>query len=112
MAGAVLPFGGAKAYGLSFAIQLLGILAGGDPVPVEARNWEHLFMAIDTARFMPVDSFTTKAAQLIAAVKSSHRAEGFEENLIPGERSSRERRRRREAGFELSDEVARALAAL
>lgn len=109
LAGAVLPFGGAKGYALCFAIQALGVLAGGDPVAESPRNWGHLFIAVDVERFLPMATFTERLGELVAAVKGSRRAPGVAEIRIPGERSARERRIRRETGFELADEVAAAL---
>ncbi len=81
----MLPFGGAKGYGLCFAIQLMGMLAGGDPIPVGTRNWGHLFVAIDPTRFIPLDAFTARVGHLVEAVKNSRRMEVFGEILIPGE---------------------------
>ena len=51
--GGVTPFGGHKGYGLSFAIQALGLLAGAALPRGDVQDYGFLFIAIDPAVMLP-----------------------------------------------------------
>ena len=51
--GGVAPFGGHKGYGLSFAIQALGLLAGAALPRGDVQDYGFLFIAIDPAVMLP-----------------------------------------------------------
>src|SRR6202041_2743016 len=50
----------------------------------KALRASHLFLAIDVARFMPMDEFITRMEWLHDTLKSSPPAAGFEEVLVAG----------------------------
>jgi LDH2 family malate/lactate/ureidoglycolate dehydrogenase len=103
--GSVTAFGGHKGYGLSFAIQALGLLTGAAP-----QDYGFLFIAIDPA--MLVQDFPVRMAELVARIKSTPRQPGVAEIRIPSERASREREQRRREGIVLDRKVVDALNAL
>jgi LDH2 family malate/lactate/ureidoglycolate dehydrogenase len=103
--GSVTAFGGHKGYGLSFAIQALGLLAGAAP-----QDYGFLFIAIDPA--MLVQDFPVRMAELVARIKAMPRQPGVEEIRIPSERAAREREQRRREGIVLDRKVVDALNAL
>ena len=108
-AGFVLPFAGPKGSGFAMIVDILGgVLSGanyGRRIPnlyhdfENAQNIGHCFMAIDVARFMPLDAFIARVEDMIAALKSATRAEGVEEILMPGEPERRTELLRRAEGI-------------
>ena len=108
--GGVSPFGGHKGYGLSFAIQALGLLAGAALPRGDVLDYGFLFIAIDPA-VMLLD-FPAQMAELVARIKSTPRQPGTDEIRIPSERAFRERERRRIEGIVLDRKVVDALNAL
>jgi LDH2 family malate/lactate/ureidoglycolate dehydrogenase len=103
--GCVTAFGGHKGYGLSFAIQALGLLAGAAP-----QDYGFLFIAIDPA--MLVQDFPVRMAELVTRIKATPRQPGVQEIRIPSERAAREREQRRREGIVLDRKVVDALNAL
>jgi len=108
--GGVSPFGGHKGYGLSFAIQALGLLAGAALPRGDVLDYGFLFIAIDPAVMLP--DFPAQMAELVARIKSTPRQPGTDEIRIPSERAFRERERRRIEGIVLDRKVVDALNAL
>ena len=105
--GGVLPFGGHKGYGLSFAIQALGLLAGAALPQGDVQDYGFLFIAIDPAIMLP--DFEAQMAALVARIKSTPRQPGVDEIRIPSERAFREREQRRIEGIVLDRKVFEAL---
>ena len=103
--GGVTAFGGHKGYGLSFAIQALGLLAGSG-----VQDYGFLFIAIDPAILVP--DFAAQMAELVARIKATPRQPGVDEIRIPSERAFREREQRRVEGIVLDRKVVDALNAL
>jgi LDH2 family malate/lactate/ureidoglycolate dehydrogenase len=105
--GGVTPFGGHKGYGLSFAIQALGLLAGAALPRGDVQDYGFLFIAIDPAVMLP--DFAAQMAQLVARIKATPRQPGVDEIRIPSERAFREREQRRLEGIVLDRKVFDAL---
>jgi LDH2 family malate/lactate/ureidoglycolate dehydrogenase len=103
--GGVTAFAGHKGYGLSFAIQALGLLAGA-----EAQGYGFLFIAVDPAILLP--DFPARMAELVARIKATPRQPGVDAIRIPSERAFREREQRRVEGIVLDRKVIEALNAL
>jgi uncharacterized oxidoreductase len=108
--GALLPFGeiaGHKGYGLSLLVDVLaGAMCEAGCSRPAAPKLGNAFLAIviNIEEFTPMEDFEAHVAQLINCVKASPTAPGFDEILIPGERSARTRRQRLANGIPL-DEV-------
>ena len=93
--GAVLPFGGAKGFGISLVIEILcSCLAGAKNSRNVGRFYDFsgtkqdlgFFMGvINIEKIMPAAEFAAKVDEVFAELKSQPKAEGVEEIMIPGE---------------------------
>ena len=107
--GALLPAGGYRGFALSLMVEVLaGILSGSgfanpNPGPEEMNGI--LILALDPARFMPLDRFRSQVDQLTAYVKTSRPMPGIGPVHIPGERSREEAERRRREGIALNQQT-------
>jgi LDH2 family malate/lactate/ureidoglycolate dehydrogenase len=109
--GILIPVGGYKGYGLAIMIDILvGVLTGssfGKGVThlyqdlTHKQGTGHFLLALDIDRFIDRESFDGRLDDFVGSIKSSRRAPGFEETLIPGEGSDRRKRRNLELGIEL-----------
>ena len=61
----------------------------------------HLFMAIDVARFMPVEEFRARLEHLVAFMKCTPTAPGYDEVLVAGDPEWRLEEERRREGIPL-----------
>lgn len=107
--GGVAAWGGHKGYGLSFAIQALGLLAGAALTSGDVLDYGFLFIAIDPDLMLPEGAFAAQMAELVARIKATPRQQGADEIRIPSERAFRERERRRREGIVLDRKVVEAL---
>ena len=110
--GGVAPFGGHKGYGLSFAIQALGILAGAALARGQVRDYGFLFWAVNPDVMLPGGEFKSQMSAFVREIKATPRQPGVAEIRIPSERATRERERRRREGIVLERKVVDALRAL
>lgn len=110
--GGVTPWGGHKGYGLSFAVQALGLLAGAALAQGDVLDYGFLFIAMDPDVMLPAGDFPQQMAELVARVKDIPRQPGADEIRIPSERAFRERVIRRREGIVLDRKVVDALNAL
>jgi len=95
--GFLLPIGGYKGYGLALVFGLLagtlnGAACGRDVVDfnkddVTATNTGQAIVAIDIARFAPVDDFTRSVDTVIRDLRNSKRMRGVDRIRLPGEQS-------------------------
>lgn len=103
---ALTPFGGHKGYGLAFVLDILsgalspaGCTRANSPVTGNA-----LFaQAIRIDAFLPIADFKAEVGRFIDYVKSTKRAPGFDDILVPGERSWREARTRKAEGIPIEE---------
>ncbi len=106
--GALLPFGGYKGYGLSLSVEILaGVLIGPRGMhirPSWASQGGFLIEVIGINRFKPHEKYKEEMLNLKKSIKSCPLAEGFKEILLPGERASREHRRRLKEGIPVDEE--------
>jgi LDH2 family malate/lactate/ureidoglycolate dehydrogenase len=61
------------------------------------------YIAIDIARFMPVEDFTARVERLVAMMKSTPTAPGYDEVLVAGEPEWRIEAERRAQGIPIAD---------
>ena len=106
-AGALLPFGGHKGFGLALMIQALGLLAGAS-ADLEKDNG-YLFVVFKPELLKPLDEFKAEVSALVARVKSVPRADGVAEIRIPSERAFRSREQLLREGIEIDRSVYEAL---
>jgi L-2-hydroxycarboxylate dehydrogenase (NAD+) len=113
--GLLLPVGGYKGSGLAI---MLGLLAGPlnraafgrDVVDFNAddaseTNTGHVIIALDVARFLPLDAYTAEVDRHIADLKASRRLPGVDEIRLPGERRRACRAERTRDGVPLSAQL-------
>lgn len=113
--GVLLPFGGHKGYGVSVMVELVaGALSGmGPSVAPEYQDGNGtLIMALNIARFVPLEQFTAQADVLSQKIKTTPTATGFSEVLVPGEPEMRSRRQRMAAGIPLLEQTWQSIQAL
>jgi LDH2 family malate/lactate/ureidoglycolate dehydrogenase len=103
--GMLMPLGGYKGSGLAMMVEILcGVLGGGamaneiGGIRFRGRTVRvsQTFIAIDIARFMPVEEFTARMEKLVGIMKSTAVAPGYDEILVAGDpewRIEAERRR-------------------
>lgn len=109
--GLLMPLGGYKGSGLAMMAEILcAVLSGGAMstelggirVQGQPMRTSQFFLAIDVARFMPLDEFHRRMQSLVAMVKSSAPAKGYEEVMVAGDPEWRAEEKRRRAGIPLS----------
>jgi LDH2 family malate/lactate/ureidoglycolate dehydrogenase len=92
--GMPLPLGGYKGYGLAMMAEILcAVLSGGamstevGGIRVTSRPMRvsHSFIAIDVARFLPMEEFIERMQWLCQSMKNTETAPGFDEILVAGE---------------------------
>ncbi len=97
--GVLLPFGGHKGFGLGLVVQ---ILAGALVDAETLKTGGILLMTVDPAIFLPLDEFKRRVASYTDFVKSSRKADGIEDILIPGERGEQKKQECLKNGIPLS----------
>lgn len=115
--GAILPLGGNvgyKGFGLGLMVDLLAGGLGGagtsGPDPERGGN-AFTIVALNPEAFGGREEFRAQADSLVAWVKSSRPAPGFDEVIVPGEIERRETERREREGISIPDETWRQIAA-
>jgi LDH2 family malate/lactate/ureidoglycolate dehydrogenase len=110
--GLLMPLGGYKGSGLGFLVEILCAVLSGGAMANEVGGIRYrgkpvrtsqMFLAIDVARYMPVEEFTARMERLVATVKSAPAAAGYDEVLVAGEPEWRTEAERRRDGIPLSD---------
>ena len=110
--GGVSAFGGHKGYGLAFAVQALGLLAGAMLPRGQAQDYGFLFFVVDPGAMLPGDPFAQQMSALVEAIQATPRRSDVAEIRIPSQRAFRERERRRAEGILVDRAVIDALHAL
>ncbi|HUI55219.1 MAG TPA: Ldh family oxidoreductase [Bryobacteraceae bacterium] len=110
--GMLMPLGGYKGSGLAMMVEVLcSVLSGGAP-PNEVSGiryrGRHLrtsqcYIAIDVARFMPVEEFTARMERLVQLMKSTPPAPGYDEVLVAGDPEWRSEAERRQSGIPIME---------
>lgn len=126
LAGALLPVGGHKGYGLALAVEILtAVLAGADLSP-ELRNTSmtgvpkgrenartgnvgSFYLAIDPARFAGRETFLDGIGRLMNGMSETPAAAGSDGVLIPGDIEARSAAAAATEGVELDDVTTRTL---
>lgn len=118
--GLLMPLGGYKGSGLAMMAEILcGVLSGGAMStelgglrfrgkPLRASQ---MFLAIDIARFLPLDEFRARMDRLIRIMKTTPPAKGYSEVLVAGDPERRMEEERRKGGIPIGPGTWRALCA-
>ena len=107
-AGALLPFGGYKGFGLAFILPAFGLLAGSALDP--DKDDGYLFVVVKPDLLADLDDFKLQLGELIEPIKATPRQHEVSEIRIPGERAFRSRALRE--GIEIDRLVYEALGTL
>lgn len=103
----LLPLGGAKGSGLSLMFEMLASVLAAAPIYARVLGAEKLkrnqanlaILALDVASFRPLADFEHDADALVTILKSLPRQAGFDEIIMPGERSQRIEAERKKSGI-------------
>lgn len=113
LAGAILPWGGARGLGAATIVQVLGILAGSHPVIRDIDGWGYFFLAFRPDLLMPLDEFRNGVAALRTRVESSRPMAGSSSVRMPGSGSRRRLKETMNRGYiKIDDETYQAIKGL
>jgi LDH2 family malate/lactate/ureidoglycolate dehydrogenase len=119
--GLLMPLGGYKGSGLGLMIEVLCAVMSGGAMSTEVgglhnldrpMNTSQLFLAIDVARFVPLQEFQSRMERLIGTIKSARHAPGYDEIMVAGDPEWRSEASRRENGVPVDGVVWERLKAL
>jgi LDH2 family malate/lactate/ureidoglycolate dehydrogenase len=109
-AGALLPFGEHKGFGIMVVAEILGrILSGADAysdTPHGGVFFRHVgitIVAIDGSIFSDLSAFTSRTRELGGRVRSVRPAPGFNDVQMPGDYEARSRQRRSVESISIPD---------
>jgi len=106
--GSILPMGGHKGYSLALMIEVLGgILArAGHSRPNPGPVMNGIFIvAVDIARFLPVEGFRAEVDDLVRYLKTSPPIPGGQGVMTPGEPEAITEAERRRSGIFVEEET-------
>ena len=92
--GTLVPIGGPKGYALALMIDVLAGLMSGSKYGPEIRTFHQLegptgvgvfTLAVDIARFMPLERFTALFRDYLVSIRASRKAKGVPRIYLPGE---------------------------
>jgi len=110
--GMLMPLGGYKGSGLAMMVEILCAVLGGGAMANELGGIRfrgkrvrvsQMYMAIDVARFMPVEEFTARMEKLVRLMKSTPTAPGYDEVLVAGDPEWRTEAERLANGIPIAD---------
>jgi LDH2 family malate/lactate/ureidoglycolate dehydrogenase len=110
--GMLMPLGGYKGSGLAFMVEILCAVLGGGAMSNEVGGIRfrgklvrvsQCYVAIDIARFMPVEEFTARMEKLVGLIKSTPTAPGYDEVLVAGDPEWRTEAERLKNGIPIAD---------
>jgi LDH2 family malate/lactate/ureidoglycolate dehydrogenase len=110
--GMLMPLGGYKGSGLAFMVEILCAVLSGGAMANEVGGIRYrgrkvrasqMYLAIDIARFMPVEEFTARIEKLVALIKSTAPAPGYDEVLVAGDPEWRTEAERLKNGIPIAE---------
>lgn len=115
----ILPFGGPKGFCIGLMVEILSGIITGSATSHEIASFHndferpanlgHFFLALDIAKFMPIDHYYERMETLLGFIKAAKLGEGFTEILIPGETRWRNYQRQVVEGIQLSSQIRQSL---
>lgn len=121
LAGAVLPFGGAKGSAISFIVDILcGVLTGAAYAVhlntlenlSAVQNVGHVFAALRTDLFVSAKEFESRMDEILGLLKASPPAHGVDSVLVPGDVERASESRLRASGIPFAGEIVEQLTSL
>jgi len=121
LAGLLSPLGGYKGSGLAMMVEIVCAVLGGGAISTEvggirirgrAMRVSQTFLAIDVARFLPIEEFTARMDRLIAIIQATPPAKGYSEVLVAGEPERRMEAERRAGGIPIEEGTWKSLTAV
>ncbi len=85
---------------------------GGMYILERKMNTSQMFLAIDVARFLTLEEFRARMEQLVAIIKSTRPAQGYEEVMVAGDPELRSEATRLRSGIPLEESLWTRLSAL
>ena len=116
--GTLVPVGEHKGYGMAFFIDLICGLLSGSSFAKAVRTFHQpqgptgvgvMTMAIDIARFMPLDKFAALIAEHVRTIRDSAKAEGQNRIYLPGEIEAERERLNKARGVEIDPPVVKSI---
>jgi LDH2 family malate/lactate/ureidoglycolate dehydrogenase len=110
--GMLMPLGGYKGSGLAMMVEILSSILAGGAMPNEVGGIRfrgktvrvsQTYIAIDVARFMPVEQFTARVEQLVTLMKTTPAAPGYGEVMVAGDPEWRIEVERRKSGIPIAE---------
>lgn len=110
--GMLMPLGGYKGSGLAMMVEILCSVLGGGAMSTEIGGIRfrgrtvrvsQTFIAIDVARFMPLNEFTARVEKVVSLMKDTPAAPGYDEVLVAGDPEWRIEAERRANGIPIAD---------
>jgi LDH2 family malate/lactate/ureidoglycolate dehydrogenase len=113
LAGAFLPWGGHRGYGVALAVQIFGILCGSKTIVEDVAECGFFFLVFDPELLMPAEQFQARVTELAREIEGSRPAPGIEGVRIPGRGSaSRRAAAMKKGAIEVDEAVYAALVSL
>jgi LDH2 family malate/lactate/ureidoglycolate dehydrogenase len=118
MKGTLLPIGGPKGYGMALFIDLVSGLLSGSKYSRDVKTFHKpegptgvgvTLLAIDIARFMPLDAFRSLVGEYGRAICGSAKARGTSRIYLPGEIEAERERGSATKGVEVDEPVCQSL---
>jgi LDH2 family malate/lactate/ureidoglycolate dehydrogenase len=90
----LMPLGGYKGSGLAMMVEILCAVLSGGAMANEIGGIRYrgktvrvsqTYIAIDIARFLPVEEFTARMEKLVGIMKATPTAPGYDEVLVAGD---------------------------
>jgi LDH2 family malate/lactate/ureidoglycolate dehydrogenase len=105
LAGAFMPWGGHRGYGISLVVQIFALLCGSRTVVEDVADCGFFFFVFDPELLMPGDEFRRRVGELVQMIESSRPAPGGPRVRLPGRGSSSRRAKAQADGFIEVDET-------
>jgi LDH2 family malate/lactate/ureidoglycolate dehydrogenase len=118
MKGTLLPIGGPKGYGMALFIDLVSGLLSGSKYSRDVKTFHQpegptgvgvTLLAIDIARFMPIERFRSLVAKYASSIRGSKRSREASRIYLPGEIEVERELTSAKKGIEIDEPVAQSL---
>jgi LDH2 family malate/lactate/ureidoglycolate dehydrogenase len=118
MKGTLLPIGGPKGYGMALFIDLVSGLLSGSKYSRDVKTFHQpagptgvgvTLLAVDIARFMPLEQFRALVAEYAGSIRGSRKAREAPRIYLPGEIEAERELNSANYGIEIDEPVAQSI---